>query len=207
MCTYFQNLLFALAGRNPLAEDFARLSDEHIALGDDYAKANVTISELDGAIHALECKLSELESVNLNLSSENRRFQKLTEDLRQHLEEKNNEIRNTKEFYEKRSTQMMQKTEELREDLDATLEQLQRVNNDKGKEMMSSSLLRKTNIALNDLLEAMKSGSPEAMKQVAEYIDWNPLMAKVARCHLDFLTKQNELKEFGETRMCPTKAV
>lgn len=206
MCTYFQNLFFALVGRNPFAEDFARLSDEYLALGDNYAKAHETINELDGTIRALECKLSELEGVNLKLNSENRRFQKLTEDLRQHLEEKNNEIRSAKKFYEKRSTQMMQKTEELREDLDATLEQLQRVNNDKGKEIMSASLLRKTNIALNDLLEAMKSGSPEAMKQVAEYIDWNPIMAKVARCHLDFLTKQNELKVFDETRKCPTKA-
>lgn len=169
----------ALLGKNPFREELDTLNS-------DYARALETLSELENKMEALSVKLLETEN---SIKS----YQALTENLRQRVGEKDNEIRSLKEYYGKRINERNRKIIELRDDLDGTLDQLQRVNQDIGREMMSASLLKKTNIALNDLFVAMESGDEGKMTMVVDYLDWNHALSQIAQQHLKVMRQKNEL--------------
>ena len=178
---YLKNLVCALLGRNPFQKEMD-------ALNDNYQKALQVVTVLADKTEALDAKLKETEA---SIKS----YQLLTENLRQRVSEKDDEICRMKEFYGKRINEHKVKISELHDDLDGTLEQLQRVNQDIGREMMSESMLRKTNAALNDLYVAMESRDEEKLKMAVDYLDWNRYLMQIAKLHLDMLIEKNNLEK------------
>lgn len=178
---YFKNLVCALLGRNPFQKEMD-------ALNDNYQKALQVVTVLADKTEALDAKLKETEA---SIKS----YQLLTENLRQRVSEKDDEICRMKEFYGKRINEHKVKISELHDDLDGTLEQLQRVNQDIGREMMSESMLRKTNAALNDLYVAMESGEEEKLRMAVDYLDWNRYLMQIAKLHLDMLIEKKYLEK------------
>lgn len=127
-------------------------------------------------------------------------YQNLTENLRQRVSEKDLRIEDLRRYYSAlinalRSQHKVErevwqtKEQELREDLDIMLEQLKHVNQDIGREKMSTNLLHKTNAALNDLCQAMTSEDVVKMKHAVEYLDWSNPLSQIARLHLNVLLR------------------
>ncbi len=189
---YLRNLWLALMGWNPyqveLAETKRHLDDAKV---DAHRWTDVAKKATDSLVR------KEQEVKN---------YQNLTENLRQRITDKDIEIDRRKRDYANaidtlreqhrlEREELKQKNQNLRDDLDATLEELQKVNHDMGREMMNTNLLAKTNAALNDLCQAMRSADVEKMKAVAEYLDWSNLLLQVAQLHLVVLRRNLELEE------------
>lgn len=148
----------------------------------------------------------ELEEENRLRIEETRNYQNLTENLRQRITDKdialdqqkrdyNQAVITMREQHRLQREELEQKNQELRDDLEATLEQLQRVNHDIGREMMNTNLLSKTNNALSDLCQAMTSEDVEKMKSVVEYLEWSNPLSRIAQYHLNVLVRKKELEE------------
>ena len=189
---YLKNLLRAILGKNPYLLDMETVSRA-------YEQAAERVQSLEKVYAQVQQKMSEDDQ-------QLKGYQKLTENLRQRLAEKDAQMKEQATVYSEavntlRKQHKMQrgewatKNEELRDDLNATLEQLQRVNQDIGREMMSANMLAKTNAALNDLCTAMEAGDMEMMKQAVEYLDWSNLLVRIAQRHLIVLRIKTELEE------------
>lgn len=125
-------------------------------------------------------------------------YQILTENLRQRIVEVSERMEEQRHDYNKAVATMRaqhfrereeleQKNQELLDSLLAVQEQLQRASKDIGREMMSASLLAKTNNALADLCQAMRSGDAGKLEAVADYLGWNSSLSQIALLHLDAL--------------------
>lgn len=186
MKRYLKNLWLAFAGINPYKMELESLR----------SKNDMLTSISDGYEQQIFHAEQEKEEAEKKVMD----YQDLTEYLRKHLADKDVQMDDLKHNYEIAvNTLRMQhviereewktREQELLEDLDATLEQLQKVNGDIGREMMSTTLLHKTNASLNDLCTAMASGDIEKVKSVVDYLEWNTTMSQIAQHHLDVLLK------------------
>lgn len=185
---YVKNLWRALRGENPYGSELVELT-----------RTAEVQSEIIESLTEDCCNHNEKsEWVQSRLEEVERTYQNLTENLRQRIKEKDEQIADqslryadaitTLRLQHKMAVEGLEtKNEELKADLDATLDELQKVKADIGREMMSANLLHKTNCALVDLLQAMESGNIEKMKMVVEYLSWNHILSRIAQCHLDFL--------------------
>ncbi len=139
-------------------------------------------------------------------------FQTLTENLRQRVADKEElveqvrkERADERERYKKAVEAMRfqhsqeravleQRLAETKEDLNATLQQLQHANSSLGKDIMAQSLLEKTNNGLEDLYAAMQRGDTEAMMEITQGLDWSNHLTRIAQQHLMVLKRKNELE-------------
>ena len=223
--SYFRHLFIALFGRNPYRVELEQVTHE-------YELTAERVRHLDELRYTLEQKMA---CANKRVHE----FENLTENLRQHLTDKDialdaltkehrermaqvrkdctvaveelkvshaRELREQQERYERdrvdrheeyeeRMSERDAKIQALREDLDATLEQLQKANRALGRECLAQAMLDKTNNALDDLYAAMQSGEEEKVKAVVEYLDWSNHLTRIAQQHLMVLRRKNELVE------------
>ena len=194
MKQYFENLYYALTGRNPFQKEMDDLSARYATLDSEHTRVLRILNDLGEQLDVVEAKLAEAEREKEVGKQKEKSYQQLTENLRQHLSEKDETIRELHEYCGKCTTERDQKIADLKEDLDATLEQLQRVNKDIGREMMNTNLLAKTNAAMNDLCTAMEIGDTESMMQAVEYVEWSNGLSRIAQQHLIVLRRKNELE-------------
>lgn len=198
---YFKNLLIALLGSNPYAIELQRTQE-------DYKKTGQVVEKQREQIYTLDTKLAQLtEQVS--------GFKNLTENLRERVNDKNialdaerrervEAVRRLNTAHEMEVSALKKKLEEqvderdekiaaLREDLDGTLEQLQRANQALGRNCMAQAMLDKTNNGLKDLIAAMQHGDEEKMAMASQYLDWSSYLAHIAQLHLQVLRRRNEL--------------
>lgn len=189
---YLKNLWKALTGRNPYEEE---LEEQQRLHREAEAKVQAQDAELRAAKKSQKAAEEQVGS-----------YQNLTENLRKRITEKEIFIDQQRRDYTKavntlreqhriQREELEQKNQELRDDLEATLKQLQCVNKDIGREMMNTNLLSKTNNALSDLCQAMASEDVGKMKAVVEYLDWSNYLSRIAQYHLDVLVRKKELEE------------
>ena len=188
---YLKNLLRALAGHNPF---WLELDEQQRLHREAEAKVQAQDAELRAAKESQKAAEEQVGS-----------YQNLTENLRKRITEKEIEndrqrrdytqaVNTLREQHRLQREELEQKNQELRDDLQATLEQLQRVNKDIGREMMNTNLLSKTNNALSDLCQAMASEDTEKMKAVVEYLEWSNPLSRIAQYHLNVLVRKKESK-------------
>ena len=186
----------AIFGLDPFKEEKETLQHEY-----DFAAQKVRSQ--DERIYKLEESLSEANRQVHN-------YQDLTENQRKTITDKQATINDNAKEYEKmiqdmqRShqaelTDLHEQYEErlrvLREDLDQTLDKLQTANKAIAKEMLSQSMLIKTNNGLEDLCAAMATDDVEKMKMATQYLDWSSPLVRIAQYHLRVLIRRNELVE------------
>lgn len=201
MKQYFRNLWLALCGESPFSVELNELKEKC-----EYAESQLTaLTDMhrDVSNKMLELKEASEESVKVHV--------KQMSGMRKMLEEKDNvigELRDeASERYERYATalnalraQQRKRVDELeteknnlREDRDAALEQLQKVQGDLGREMDNTNTLNKTNAAINDLLQAMQSRSEEKMKMAVNYLAWHEGLAGIAQACLDDMMARHEI--------------
>lgn len=189
---YLKNLWKALTCRNPYEEELEEQQRLH--------------SEAEAKVQAQDAELRVAKKSQAVAEEQVGNYQNLTENLRKRITEKEIEndrqrsdytqaVNTLREQHRLQREELEQKNQELRDDLQATLDQLQRVNHDIGREMMSTNMLHKTNAALNDLCTAMRSEDVEKMKSVAEYLNWSNPLSQIVQLHLNVLTRKQELEE------------
>lgn len=189
---YLKNLWIALTGRNPYEEELSEVSTR--------------CAQAEATAQSQERQLCGMNGEKVRAELQVRDYQNLTENLRKRITEKEIEndrqrrdytkaVNTLREQHRMQFEELEQKNQELRDDLEATLEQLQRVNHDIGREMMNTNLLSKTNNALSDLCQAMASEDVEKMKSVVEYLDWSSPLSRIAQYHLNVLVRKKELEE------------
>lgn len=189
---YLKNLWKGLTGRNPYEEE---LEEQQRLHREAEAKVQAQDAELRAAKKSQKAAEEQVGS-----------YQNLTENLRKRITEKEIENDRQRRDYTKavitlreqhrlQREELEQKNQELRDDLEATLKQLQCVNKDIGREMMNTNLLSKTNNALSDLCQAMASEDVEKMKSVVEYLEWSNPLSRIAQYHLNVLVRKKELEE------------
>ncbi len=116
----------------------------------------------------------------------------LRSDLREQYER---ELVDRHEEYEEKMAERDAKIADLREDLDRTLELLQKANAAVGKDLMAQAMLEKTNNGLEDLCSAMQSGEVEKLLMATQYLDWSSTIVRIAQLHIGVLRRKNELVE------------
>lgn len=189
---YQKNLWVALTGRNPYKVEL-----DEISIRCDQAETTARVQER---------KLSKMNDDRISAEQQVRNYQKLTENLRERISEKDAQLEQKRQDYVnafvamrhqnvQQREKLEQKNQELRDELDVTLEQLQRVSKDVGREMTNTNLLAKTNNALSDLYQAMASEDVEKMKAVMEYLEWSNPLSRIAQYHLNVLVRKKELEE------------
>lgn len=188
---YLKNLLRALVGHNPFRQE---LEEQHRL----HREAEAKVQAQDIVLREMKRCVKKAERQVLD-------YQSLTENLRQRITDKdmtldqqkrdyNQAIGTMREQHRLQCEELEQKNQELRDDLEATLEQLQKANNTIGKDIMAQSLLDKTNNGLEDLYAAMQRGDTEAMMEVTKDLDWSNHLTRIAQQHLMVLKRKNELE-------------
>lgn len=189
---YLKNLWIALMGRNPYEEELSEMSTR-CERAESFARA---VGE----------RVIAMTGEKVRAEMQVRDYQNLTENLRKRITEKEIEndrqgrdytkaVNTLREQHRLQREELEQKNQELRDDLQATLEQLQRVNHDIGREMMNTNMLSKTNNALVDLCQAMASEDTEKMKAVVEFLEWSNPLSRIAQYHMNVLVRKKELEE------------
>ena len=192
MKRYLKNLWKALRGRNPYEEELAEI--------------RTRCAQAEATAQSQERQLCDMNGEKVRAELQVRDYQNLTENLRKRITEKEIEndrqrrdytqaVNTLREQHRLQREELEQKNQELRDDLEDTLEQLQRVNKDIGREMMNTNLLSKTNNAFVDLCQAMASEGAEKIKAVVEFLEWNNPLSRIAQYHLNVLAKKKELEE------------
>lgn len=188
---YLTNLANALAGHNPykIELDLIRL-DYHRMIDQD---------------RLTDQMLSRTEEAKEKAETQVKDYQRLTESLRGHLAEKETQMEEQKRLYADAVNTMRkqhsvkvslleEKLNGVQDDLNATLEQLQKANSIIGKDIMAQSLLDKTNNGLEDLVWAMQRGNMEAVLELTQGLDWNHHLTRIAQQYLNVLRRKNELE-------------
>lgn len=189
---YQKNLWVALTGRNPYKVELNEIS--------------IRCAQAETTARVQGRQLSKMNTDRISAEQQVRNYQKLTENLRERISEKDTQLEQKRQDYVnafvamrhqnvQQREKLEQKNQELRDKLDATLEQLQRVKKDIGREMTNTNLLSKTNNALSDLYQAMASEDVEKMKAVMEYLEWSDPLSRIAQYHLNVLVRKKELEE------------
>lgn len=106
-------------------------------------------------------------------------LQQLTENLRSRITDKEIE-----------RADMDRYVRDLREDLELTEQRLQEVQRRMAFDLMAQEMLKKTNLHLGELVEAMESGEAEKLQMFIDGEYWNKNMAAIARLHLSLLSQQ-----------------
>jgi len=192
MKRYLKNLWKALRGRNPYEEELTEIRTQ--------------CAQAEATAQSQERQLCDMNGEKVRAELQVRDYQNLTENLRKRITEKEIEndrqrrdytqaVNTLREQHRLQREELEQKNQELRDDLDDTLEQLQRVNKDIGREMLNTNLLSKTNNALVDLCQAMASEDAEKMKAVMECLEWSNPLSRIAQYHLNVLVKKKESEE------------
>lgn len=188
---YLKNLLRALLGHNPFRQE---LEEQHRLRREAEAKVqaqDIVLREIKRCVKKAERQVLDYQSLTENLR------QRITDKdmtLDQQKRDYNQAIGTMREQHRLQREKLEQKNQELREDLEATLEQLQKANNTIGKDIMAQSLLDKTNNGLEDLYAAMQRGDTEAMMEVTQGLDWSNHLTRIAQQHLMVLKRKNELE-------------
>ncbi len=107
-------------------------------------------------------------------------LQQLTENLRSRITDKEIEISDLNVYQR-----------DLREDLELTLQRLQEVQRGQAYDLMAQEMLKKTNLHMGELVEAMESGEVEKLQMFIDREYWNKNMAHIARLHLELLSQQS----------------
>ena len=189
---YLKNLWIALMGRNPYEEELSEISTR--------------CAQAESTAQSQERQLRGMDADRVRAEMQVRDYQNLTENLRKRITDKdialdqqkrdyNQAVSTMREQHRLQREELEQKNQELRDDLETTLEQLQRVNHDIGREMMNTNLLSKTNNALVDLCQAMASEDAVKIKAVVEYLEWSNPLSRIAQYHLNVLVRKKELEE------------
>ena len=189
---YLKNLWIALADRNPYEEELSEISTR--------------CAQAEATAQSQEQQLCSMNGEKVRAELLVRDYQKLTENLRRRITDKEIEngrqrrdytkaVNTLREQHRMQREELEQKNQELRDDLQASLEELQHVNHDIGREMMNTNLLSQTNNALSDLCYAMESEDAEKMNAVAEFLEWSSLLSRIAQYHLNVLMRKKELEE------------
>lgn len=174
MKRYLYNIIIAILGRNPYKMELEKLTKE--------------LEETLEAVNIRDMRIRSYEAVVETQKQTINDFKRQTENLRDRIKDKDIAIQ------ENRKLHRMQ-LNGLREDLNVTLEKLQKANKLLGQECMSKTMLERTNQHLNDLAQAMNSGDEEKMKQVVEYLGWSDPLAHIAQRHLSTLRLYHECVE------------
>lgn len=160
---YLRNLWIAIKGAKPYRMELERAEKK----SDETAEK---VNELQASISGFEKMMDDLEK-------KEKSYQSLTENLREHLADKDKRIA------------------ELRMDMEKTLGRLQESNHALAKQMVAQSLLDKTNNALEDLCSAMQSGDMDQILSVSENMDWSNAIPRIVQQHVMVLRRKNELAE------------
>lgn len=221
MKKYLTNVFLAILGRNPYRIELDKVENE-------YELTAKKVAQLEEMRYRFEEKMCGTYQELAKAKEEIRGYQRLTENLRQSVKDKDaaldaehrdrakttrrlmeehasalkeltqkheRETIDRHEEYEARMAERDEKIAGLREDLDRTLELLQKANATIGKDLMAQSLLDKTNNGLEDLLTAMQSSDVERILMATQYLDWNCYLVRIAQVHLGVLRRKNELVE------------
>lgn len=189
---YLKNFWLALIGMNPYKVELDNVKQQR-----DKAEARVK-RLLEWAKTVTVCNDKHIQLV--------KDYQNLTENLRQHITDKDIRIDEMRRDYSNAIDTMRRqirreregwqtREQELEENLDAALERLKKVEADIGrKEMTSTNMLRKTDASLNDLRVAMASKDIGKMKSAVENLGWSDVMSQIAQLYLDVLAEVDELR-------------
>lgn len=221
MENYLRNLLLALLGKNPYrmeldkaeheyeltAKKVAQLEDMRYQFEEKMSRTYQELAQAKEKILAFQRLTENLrQSVtdkDATLDAERRdradAIKRLTAEheaaLKALKEQFKHETIDRHEEYEARMAERDEKIAGLREDLDRTLELLQKANSTIGKDLMAQSMLEKTNNSMEDLAAAMQSGDVDKMMMATEYLDWSNQLTRIAQLHVNVLKRRNELVE------------
>lgn len=201
MKQYIRNLWLALRGKNPFGVELNEVKSKC-----EYAEGQ--LAALTGMHRDLEDKMRELqtaseESVRVHVQQMSGMRKLLVEkdnvigELRNAAKERADRYAAAIETLRAQQTARISELEsdknDLREDRDAALEQLQKVQQDLGREMANTNTLNKTNNAISDLLQAVQSRDAEKMKMAVDYLSWNKGLQEIAQACLDDLRGKHEI--------------
>lgn len=222
---YFRHLFIALLGRNPFRVELEQVTHEYeqtaakvrhldelrYTLEQKVAEETAKVHQFENLTENQRQRLTDKDITIDAMTKEHReRMAQVQKDYTAKVEELKvahaRELREQQERferdrvdrheeYEERMSERDAKIQALREDLDGTLEQLQKANKTLAHECLAQAMLDKTNNALDDLYAAMQSGEEEKVKAVVEYLDWSNHLARIAQQHLMVLRRKNELVE------------
>lgn len=199
MNQYFRNLWLALWGENPFGVELDEVKSKC-----EYAEGQLTA--LTAMHRDVENKMRELqtaseESVRVHVQQMSGMRKLLSEkddvigELRNAAKERSDRYAMAIETLRAQQTARISELEseknDLREDRDAALEQLQKVQQDLGREMTNTNTLNKTNNAISDLLQAVQSRDAEKMKMAADYLSWHEGLAGIAHNITDIIMNGN----------------
>ena len=215
---YFKNLLIALLGRNPYQLELERKTNEYELTAEEVERQRDQIYLLEARLATLQRDVQGFQNLTENLRKRVTDKDIALDGLRRdkaecvqklkaaHAKELNEQIarhrwemdtlrdEHQRELVD-RHEEYEEKLSDMRSDLNATLEQLQKVNKGIAREMLAQSMLDKTNNSLQDLVTAMKRGDVDMMMMAVEYLEWSNPLSQIAQLYTQLLKRKNELVE------------